>query len=65
MPEVPIIDTAETIFNDYWKMIDEIQERIKTLPLYEAHLLQDMMMEHIQKVVDKNPEIMESFKAFL
>lgn len=65
MPEVPFVETAETIFNDYWNMITSIQARVKTLPLYEAHLLQEMMKERILKATNNHPEIMELFKEFI
>jgi hypothetical protein len=63
MPEVPKIDTAETIHDDYWNFMEEIRKRIQTLPMYEAELLQDMMYKTILEEKKKHPEVTQLIKS--
>lgn len=65
MPEIPKIETAESIYNDYWNMMESILQRINNLPLYEAQLLQEMMSDKMQKFITEHPDISDTLKQFI
>ena len=63
MPEVPKVDTAETIHEEYWNFMEDIRTRIRNLPFYEAELLQDMMYKRILEEKKNHPEITQLIKT--